>query len=292
MDGHRTTPTALLLATQHTEQDAGAEALALALAQRRGVPLAVVMPLESNAELEMAAPDIAARADHEAGRRREALEAQARAAGVPMELHVRRGPLPHAEILDEAKARGAGVLVIRRRGRRGLLANLLVGEMVSRVLAQAPCSVLVVPRDARPWQQAVLACIDPLHREPSLPAAAAALARESGAALLLLCVAANEGQRAAAEQALAQARTDSGEPAARGEVRIGAAPAGIMNAAGACQADLLVVGRRGAPADRPLARAGLGSVARKVTGLAACPVFVHACAAATRPAQGPVSTEH
>jgi len=269
----RAAPGGLLLATEHTEHDRGAEAVALALAHRRGEPLAVVLPLARDAELEMTAPAAAERADAEAATRREALAALARNAGVTLDLRLRRGPEPHAEILAEARERTTDLLVIRRRGRRGRLANLLVGEMVSRVLAQAPCSVLVVPREARLWRRAVLLAVDPQHHDPSLPAAAAAMARECGAALHLVCVAAREDQRAVAEQALAQALGDCGDAAARGEVRIGGAPAGIMAAAQACGADLLVVGRQGG--GHALARAHLGTVAREVTGLAACPVLVH-----------------
>ncbi len=273
----RAAPWSLLLATEHTEHDGGAEAVALALAHRRGEPLAVVLPLARDAELEMTAPAAAERADAEAATRREALAARAAAAGVRLNLRMRRGPQPHAEILEEAREQGTGLLVIRRRGRRGLLANLLVGEMVSKVLAQAPCSVLVVPSEARLWQRAVLVAVEPQHRDRSLSAAAAAMARECGAALHLVCVAAGEDQRAAAEQALGLALGDCGDAAARGEVRIGGAPAGIMAAAQACGADLLVVGRQGGGH----ARARLGTVAREVTGLATCPVLVH------MPAPGP-----
>jgi hypothetical protein len=264
----------LLLATEHTAQDAGAEALALALARRRGTPLAAVLPLAHDAELEMVAPDAAERADLEAARRSAALHAAAHAAGVALDLRLRRGSQLHAEIVEEARAHGTALLVIRRRGHRGLLANLLVGEMVGRVLAQAPCSVLVVPRDAGLWQHEVLAGIDPLHRNPSLPVAAAALARECGATLRLVCVAAREGQRAVAEQALAQARIDSGDAAARGEVRIGSPHDELVAAARDRGADLLVVGRHAAFAGTA-PHAGLGGTAREVTGLAACPVLVH-----------------
>ncbi|TXT36738.1 MAG: Universal stress protein UspA-like protein [Comamonadaceae bacterium] len=44
--------TRLLLATEHTEYDTGAEAMALALARRCQLPLATVLPLVSNPEYE------------------------------------------------------------------------------------------------------------------------------------------------------------------------------------------------------------------------------------------------
>ncbi len=50
----------LLLATEHTAFDVGAESLALAMAQRCQVPLDCVFPLVSNPEFEVLAPQLAA----------------------------------------------------------------------------------------------------------------------------------------------------------------------------------------------------------------------------------------
>ena len=123
--------TRLLLATEHSVYDGGAETLALALARRCGLPLAAVLPVLSNPEFEMIAPQLAARADAEAAVKRQSLEATARAQQVVLEVAVRRGPEPFESIVAAARERDADLIVIRRRGQRGLLANLLVGEMDS-----------------------------------------------------------------------------------------------------------------------------------------------------------------
>ncbi|MDE1949578.1 MAG: hypothetical protein KGI35_13255, partial [Burkholderiales bacterium] len=57
----------ILLASEHGEQDSGAEALAFALSQRCGLPLRLVLPIASNPEFEALAPALAARAEAEAG---------------------------------------------------------------------------------------------------------------------------------------------------------------------------------------------------------------------------------
>lgn len=284
-----------LLATERTEQDRGAEAVAFALAVRCGLPLAAVLPVAGNPELEMAAPRLAAEIDAEAARRREGLEATARSAGVVLAVQVRHGADLADEIVAEARERRTDLLVIRRRGKRGLLAKLLVGEVVSRVLAAAPCSVLVVPRDGAMWQHAVLVGIDARHRDPTLPAAAATVARKCGAVLHFVCVAARESERAAAAQALKQAVADSGWGASEGarsggvqtdvqtEVLVGSAPAAILATAAARGADLLIVGRSARALAHGAARPRLGSVAREVTGLATCPVLVHDPSAAETP---------
>ena len=52
-----------------------------------------------------------------------------------IDLRVRRGDELYRQIVDEARERKTELIVLRRRGKRGFLANLLVGEMVSKVLA-------------------------------------------------------------------------------------------------------------------------------------------------------------
>lgn len=263
--------TRLLLATEHTEFDHGAETLALALAQRCALPLDGVMPLFSNAEYEMAAPELAERADTAASQRREQLLALARQAGVALDLRLRRGADPAAEILDEARARQTELLIIRRRGRRGLLAQLLVGEMVSHVVARSPCSVLVTPRAARLWQQRVLVGIAPLATDAALLDLACAVAQACGLPLQLVCVAAEEHERHAARRALDAALARAGDRGvvATPELRLGRPHQELLAAAQACGADLVVMGRNGP------GLSGTGDIAQKLLGLAECPVLVH-----------------
>jgi nucleotide-binding universal stress UspA family protein len=268
----------LLLATEHGEFDTGAETLALALARRCALPLAAVLPVVSNPEFEMVAPQLAAKADAEAAVRREDLQAMARAAGVALQVQVRRGAEPFAEIVDEARLCGADLLIIRRRGKRGLLANLLVGEMVSKVVAHAPCSVLVTPRGAQMWARRVLVGMDPQASDPALLDEAAGIAAACGLPLQLLCVASSRDTQAAAEQELAAALQQArsrGSPAqgeVQGEVRVGRPHEELLTATRAHGADLIVLGRHGRSS---LGRAWIGGVAQKVIGLAECPVLVH-----------------
>ena len=102
----------LLLATEHSEFDSGAEALAMALARRCQLPLAGVLPIVSNPEFETAAPALAARADQQAAARIAELHELAQAQGVSLALQARRGPEPYQEIVDEARDG-------ERAGRRG-----------------------------------------------------------------------------------------------------------------------------------------------------------------------------
>jgi nucleotide-binding universal stress UspA family protein len=253
----------LLLATERTEFDAGAERLALALAQRCQRPLDVVMPLASNAEYEAVAPQLAAQADRDAAARLQPLREQARAAGVAIDLRVRRGADAWREIVDDARERDTDLIVIRRRGRRGFLARLLVGEMVGQVVAHAPCSVLVVPRDASLWTRRVLLAAEPGEAGETSLQLALAVAAECTLPLHLLCVAGSDAAaRRSAEDCVADGlhRARQGGVPATGEVLAGAPAAQILEASRRHSADLLVLER--------------GSVAHQVTGLVECAVLL------------------
>lgn len=263
----------LLLATEHSEYDEGAERLALALAARCGLPLAVVLPLASNPEYEAVAPQLAAQAEQQAATRLAALQAQALAAGVVLQARVRRGPELDQEIVDEARALGSELIVTRRRGKRGFFARLLVGEMVSRVVAHAPCSVLLVPRAGVMWRQAVLLALDPAA-DPAQRAlqqrAAVAVAAECGLPLHVLAVADDSARAQAVVDAALRSAAEQDVPA-QGQVRRGRPHDEIVAAAQASGADLVVIGRHGGGL---AGRAFLGGTAQKVIGLADRPVLV------------------
>ncbi len=265
--------TRLLLATEHTEFDAGAEAVAVALAQRCQLPLAAVLPLVSNPEYEALAPQIAARAEQAAAAKIAELRSQAQAASVTIALHLRRGEEPYREIVDEAQALGTEMIIIRRRGKRSFLANLLVGEMVSKVVAHAPCHVLIVPQAARMWGQRVLAAVEPTPQGRQIVATAMAVAAECDLPLNVVSVAGGDSQRAPAESFVAEMvrQAQQAGVTAQGEVRIGKPFTEILTAAAACRADLIVMGSR---SDSRIGRALVGGVAQKVLGLSEHPVLV------------------
>ena len=265
--------TRLLLATQRSEFDTGAERMALELALRCQLPLVAVVPLVSNPEYESLAPQIAARAEREAAVKIAELRQQADRAGVELDLQVRRGEEPYQEIVDVAKVQASDLIIIRRRGKRGFLANLLVGEMVSKVVAHAPCHVLIVPREARMWHQRVLAAVEPTPHGRHIATTAAALAAQCGLPLQLVSVVTALELRPQAEAFMREMLEPSrlAGVVMQGEVRVGKPFTEILAAAAASQSDLIVMGSRG---DRLIGRALLGGVAQKVMGLSEHPVMV------------------
>jgi nucleotide-binding universal stress UspA family protein len=267
--------TRLLLATEHTEFDAGAEHVALELARRCGLPLAGVVPIVSNVEYESVAPEVVARVEGGVLVRVVALRADAARAGVDLDLGVRRGEEPWREIVAEAKERDADLLVIRRRGKQSFLAKLMMGEMVGKVATAAPCSVLMVPRAARVWSRRVLAGIDSSRAAQEVARAAARMAVAAGLPLTVVSVAAHDSAEAhaAAERVIAAAGAVArGEGAdVVGRVAVGRPAEVIAELATTAGADLLVVGR-GDPEVH--GRLHFGSNAQRVVGLASCAVLV------------------
>lgn len=265
----------LLLATEGGEFDAGAQALALALAARARTRLGVVLPVTTNPEYETVAPELAARAEAGAAGRVDALGAAARAAGVQIDLHLRRGPEAWREIVDDAVERAADVIVIRRRGQRGLLANLMIGEMVGKVLAHAPCDLLICPRGTGLWQSAVLLGLAPDEPDPVAIRRATALAALAGQPLRVVAAAARESAiahaQAMVDTAVAQALALALTTAVSGEVLTGKPHEVLIEAARTLPAGLVVVGRH---AGERLARTWAGSVSERVIGQVSCPVWV------------------
>ena len=265
--------TRLLLATEHTEFDAGAEAVAISMAQRCQLPLATVMPLVSNPEYEALAPEIALRAEQEAAVKIAEIRASAQAKGVSIDLRVRRGEEPYREIVEEARARGSELIILRRRGKRGLLANLLVGEMVSKVLAHAPCHVLFATRESHMWRQAILVAAEPGAQGLRLVKTAAIVAAECGLPLHLVYVTSGHAPAPETQGFLADATAATQQlgVSLQIDLRTGKAFTEILASAAAHRADLLVIGSR---QDSHIGRAMIGGVAQKVIGLSDKPVLV------------------
>jgi hypothetical protein len=266
----------ILLATEHTEFDSGAERIALELAKRCGIPLAAVVPVTSNPEYEAIAPQIAARAEQEASAKIGELRAAAQTAGVEINIAARRGEEPFREIVQEAVERSSDLIVLRRRGKPGFLSNLLVGEMVTKVVSHAPCSTLFVPRAAKMWSQGVLAAVDTSPFGGHIASVAAKVAKQCGLPLHIVSVLAHDttAGRAATENALAHARASAisaGITAPGSSMPTGKAHEQILAAAKDLNADLIVVGRHG---ESNVVRTPFGGTTQKVIGLADTPVMV------------------
>lgn len=236
----------ILLATELTEFDAGAERIAFAMAQRCGVPLRVVIPMLSNPEFEADMPDLALQAEREVGKRIELFRQRAAAADVTLDIHIRRGAAPHPEIVAEAQEAHSDLIVIRRRGKPSFLAKLLVGEMVSKVVRDVSCSVLLVPRAAEFWSHGIVAAIGDTEAAQKIAGIAGTIAGICGLPLTVLSVAEDSGAlpRAQSINTLAVAVASVPASNAGGRVVVGKPVEQTIAAVREAGADLVVIGRQ------------------------------------------------
>jgi nucleotide-binding universal stress UspA family protein len=160
----------IFLATEGSEFDAGAERVGIGLAASYGVPLLAVLPLVTNPVYESVAPEREKQDEAEAAARIEGLRQAAELWGVELRGRVRLGEEPFRGIVDEAREREADLIVLRRRGKHGYLANLLLGEMVHTVTVHTQSDVLTVPRGSQLWSQGIVLEIDgsPHTDEPKM----------------------------------------------------------------------------------------------------------------------------
>lgn len=265
----------ILLATEHTEFDAGAERLAFAMAKRCKLPLLAVLPVMSNPEYEITAPQLAERGEQEAVAKIKSLSEAAAIAGAMLNVVARRGEQPYREIVQEAAERHADLIILRRRGKRSFLSKLLIGEMVSKVVEQAPCSVLFVPRAAQMWSHGILAAVDASPNARIVVHHAAKLAAQCELPLTLVSVASHdsESMHAQVDATLEVARAIASAAGVEAKTRIvvGKPFEQILETAKSVQADLIVVGRHG---ESNLIHTPFGDTTQRVVALADMPVLV------------------
>ncbi len=263
----------ILLATEGTEFDVGAERVAIDLAAKGGLTLLAVRPVVSNPEFEIIAPQLAEKAEAEAVMQLDKLREAAKAHGVELLGAVRRGEEPYQEIVAEARERKADLIVLRRRGKRGYVANRLIGAMVHTVIGHAPCDVLIVPRMAQMWSRRILIASDGSSHGDRAVEVAASVAVLCGLPVTVVSVLAHPQEEASAsanvERALA-ALQDAGAQAT-GRIASGRLHEAILGVVREVRADLIVLGRRGMGG---VERLLLGSTAERVAGHADCPVLI------------------
>jgi SulP family sulfate permease len=250
----------LLLATDGSEFSRAPTGMAVALARRFGVTLDIVTVIESPEQRELAQARLAA-ATRDAG-----------AAGVASEEIVRQGRNPVQEVLGAAQAADANILVIGRRPAKDLKQRLL-GDVAGRIVAEAPCHVLVAGWQARMWEKRILVASDGAEGSDAVAEVATQIARITRTPVTLVAAIGHEREAAAAEEDLAHKAGLMKLDGVGCETRVvkGPAPEAIARAALDVGADLVVVGsHRGASLNRMIA----GSVVDQVVGGLACAVLV------------------
>lgn len=262
----------ILVATDGSDYAAGAIRIGIALAQSRGAHLIGLSIVLNNPEYSSLVPALQESAEMRA---REALESFDAETGGNAESVSREAADPAQGIVAAAQELNADIIVIGRRGKRGL-ARVMVGDATAKVIGHATCPVLVAPRAGQLWEKRILLATD---GSPYSEAAAIVAEQFSKQAKLPISVVSvvtsshSDARRKEAEQVVATkvAHLLSQGLQAEGLVVDGRPDDAIAKAAEAAGADLIVVGSHGRTG---LIKILLGSVVERVIGQAACPVLV------------------
>ncbi len=281
----------LLLSTDGTEFSEGAVREAISLAKRCSSKLLAVSVVETNPEYEAIAPQLVEKAEKETRRILESVKERASKEGVDCDIIARQGEDVYQYITEEASKNKASMIIMGRRGRKGLK-RLLMGSETARVIGHSPCSVLIVPRAARIEYKNILVATDGSRYSEAAVSEAITIAKRCNAALFAISVVPSEAgspfdivhtemhKELISDKEVKMAEClirDTKELAEKegvstqGFIYSGKPYDAIVNMAKEKHADLIVVGSHGRTG---LAKILMGSVTERVIGLSECAVLV------------------
>ncbi len=262
----------ILLATDGSEYSEGAIRVAAALARRNDARLFIASIAVYNPEYATTVPGLEQVALDQAGRN--VAGAVQASAGIEHEVVIAEAEDPYRGIVDAAREDRADLIVMGRRGKRGL-ARAMVGDATARVIGHAPCNVLVAPRGAAQWHQGILVATDGSRHGDAAARLAGQLALEWQLPLTVVsAVLPSHNEQRRREAVTAIDRVKAGLAAlpvqVTGIVAEGRPEQVILDQASKAGVDLIVIGTHGRTG---LDRLLMGSVAERVIGFAACPVL-------------------
>lgn len=137
-------PKIIVVATDGSPFGEAAVAEALGLAMVCSTKVYVISVVEGNEEFDTIAPDRAEEAENALRQHLDAIRNALEERQLAHEIIVHHGDKPARFIVDDAKKYGASMIIIGKHGTKLGLKRLFVGAVAEKVIAEAPCSVLVV----------------------------------------------------------------------------------------------------------------------------------------------------
>ena len=262
----------ILLATDGSEYSAGAVRVAIDMARRDKAKLLIASVAVYNPEYASTVPGLLQTALDAA--QRNVASVIATAEGVDYEVIIAEAQDPYRGIVDLAEEYAADIIVIGRRGKRGL-ARAMVGDATARVIGHASCNVMVVPRGAQGYRHGVLVATDGSRYGDAAAYAAGKMALAAGLPLAVASAVLpshNEQRRREAVNAIDRVKLGLADQdiSVTGVVAEGRPEQVILDQTRKAGADLIVMGTHGRTG---LDRLLMGSVAERVIGFAECPVL-------------------
>ncbi|HYA26386.1 MAG TPA: universal stress protein [Thermodesulfovibrionales bacterium] len=262
----------LLLATDGSQFSEGAIREAIGFAAKCSSKLYALSVLETNPEYETIGSNVFEKEEDEVRAHLDSIKERALREGVHCDTIFLHGAEPQQQIVQQASENQVDMIVIGRRGRKGIV-KLLLGEVASKVIGHAPCKVLVVPRAAKIGYQTILVATDGSEHGNAAVGEAVAIAKRCGSHLIALSVMRDESERQEvsdlSSKALELAKKEG--VSAEALTPIGRSFDVIVETAGGRGVDLIVMGTYGKTGLRKFL---MGSSTEKVIGYAGCAVLV------------------
>ena len=262
----------LLLSTDGSQHSEGAIREAISFASKCSSKLYACMVLDTNPEYETIGSNVFEKEEDEAKSHLESVKSRAAKEGLACETIFHESIEASQAIVDEATEKKVDMIVIGRHGRKGL-AKALMGEVAAKVIAHAPCKVLVVPKAAKiEYRNLLIATDGSVHSNAALTEAIA-IAKRCGSHLIALSAMRDESEREEAKN-LANKAAELAEAegvSAEAVTPLGRSFNAIVETAGGRGVDLIVMGTYGKTGVKKLL---MGSSTEKVIGNAGCAVLV------------------
>ncbi len=262
----------ILLATDMSGFSEGAIREAIKFASKCSSRIYACMTLETNPEYESIGSSVFKKEEEEASAHLKTVKARAEKEGLSCETVLHESKDAAETIVDEATEKKADMIVIGRRGRKGV-AKALMGETAAKVITHAPCKVLVVPKAAQIEYRNILVATDGLIQAKAAVSEAVAIAKRTGSHLIALSAMRDETERAEATRIANEAAEQAKKEGVSAEAvtPTGRASNVIVETAGGRGVDLIVMGTYGKTGLKKLL---MGSATEKVIGNAGCAVLV------------------
>ncbi|MGE5808639.1 MAG: universal stress protein [Nitrospirota bacterium] len=262
----------LLLAVDNSEYSEGAIREALKFSTKCGSRIFASMTLETNPEYETIGSNVFAKEEAEVAAYLKSIKERAEKADVACQTIFHKSSNAAQSIVDDATEKNVDMIIIGRRGYRGLV-KALMGEVAAKVIAHAPCKVLVVPRAAQIEYRNILVATDGSAHGNAAVSEAIAIAKRCGSHVIALSSMHDERDREEAQtcaaKAVEMARNEGVD--AEALVTTGKSSKTIVETAGGRGVDLIVMGAYGKTGVKKLL---MGSSTEKVIGSAGCAVLV------------------
>ncbi|MBI3353360.1 MAG: universal stress protein [Nitrospirae bacterium] len=262
----------ILLAMDGSSYSEGAIREAIGFAKRCSSSLYIVSTLETNPEYETIGSNVFEKEEAEVMAYLESIKAMAANEGLKCETILRKSTDSSQAIVEEAIEKKVDIIVIGRRGRKGIV-KLLMGEVSAKVIGHAPCNVLVVPRAAVISYRNILVATDGSGHSIAAAEQAIRIAKRCGSSVTALSSIRSNDELGAAKSNINKVveMAQKENVPAEGITPMGRSYNVIVETAGGRGVDLIVMG---ISAKTALQKIFTGSAAEQVIGNAGCAVLI------------------